>query len=1160
MLKKLISSILAVSIALSALIIPQIAEAKIYEYTYTFTKHGYAETIVDGESAYKTAGNANFSVDLSADDSGVKIPAADIKYMKFSYYIELPNGVTSGASGKTFYAQIPSSNAYTVYTSDGTSSKVAGTSGFINFGATSQTNSWAYSSTVEMKNIATDVAKYSSYAEMYLTSFQLRPFFGATLADGEKVYLRDIKIYTVNPANQSAENGEQYNVTFYSDDSKTTVESTESYTSNIAAYAEKITMPEPKSAKDGFAFIGWKKVGGSKVYAVGDTYTFVDGSDIEFVGVWQADEVYVSESGSDSNYGTSSDPVASIERAIEILGADRGGKIYISDTAAYENVPEHSAEITFEGIGSDATLTCDSAINLKGDTVLKNLTVSATGGVFTFTHELTCENVKAAEVSLGGDMTVGGNGVQPQAELAVLDGGEYTSVYLGGVDDNYTYGTYTKGNTLYINDATADAVYIGHQTDKDQLFAGDVNVIVNNSTVGSVTDSGRAIGWLAGAVQVLANYGTSVTSSISTTSISFGKWFMNSDSKGGLDVTDTEGVFTVLDGKTAVATNASTGDVYYSVDSTLKVPAGTYSVTYRDTAVYGYSEDMQTLTVVTDFEADFNLIEYPELDGMLFLGWEYEDGTAPKTGDTLAAGSVLYAQYTDFDKNDGGDFYIESTEIRQADEAEEPALRFIVNRSANVDIPNANYGTVALPKIVVQYEALEIGKQYEYPYGSGNMHTVQNVPALNTYVDTDEYTKYTLCITDMPAEEYIRDITVRGYVSFTDLNGLERTEYTNKKSSNLYAVAKAAQRTDLTDAARSAHEEYGETPVGYREEQQTSHGETAHQTNYSGTLFMETTIDLGIDEPLEFISYGDQHFKYMDGLDYEDPEIMYTAKKRKDSVNPIRRHYQSAQTMMEYASMFDYTMSVGDTVDFFSYGSLDIAKDVLFDKDPDMLVALGYHDYVVYTMNGRSSKEFNQSAAKKVLSSMYPNDITYASYDVPNTPIKVVYMDDSRNGQYYYSDGIHDKLAADIADAKANGKYIFIMKHEGMCTNDEDATTQEGFITGDLNDENSIGYVNTINKYINYKTQQGNVWFNTISGQENYDQVKGTKAVLELIYHNADVIKGVFHGHVHANYVSEIKADYTDSEGNVVETTIPQYSSMLNGSFDYGMGIKINIK
>lgn len=260
---------------------------------------------------------------------------------------------------------------------------------------------------------------------------------------------------------------------------------------------------------------------------------------------------------------------------------------------------------------------------------------------------------------------------------------------------------------------------------------------------------------------------------------------------------------------------------------------------------------------------------------------------------------------------------------------------------------------------------------------------------------------------------------------------------------------------------------------------------------------------------------------------------------------------------MEYASMFDYTMLVGDTIDFFSYGSLDVAKDVLFDKSPDSLVALGYHDYVVYTINGRSASEFDQEAAKDVLRQYYPNDITYASYDLPNAPIRIVYMDDSRNGQFYYSDGIVEQFAADIQDAREKGRKILVMKHEGTCTNNENETTVQGFICGD--GEGTMGSQNE-GKQMNYLTCGGNVWFNMNPAQANYDQVKGTRQIYELLFHNADVISAVLHGHVHANYITEIQADYTDENGNVVQKNIPQYSSMLNGSFDYGMGIKIKIQ
>ena len=115
---------------------------------------------------------------------------------------------------------------------------------------------------------------------------------------------------------------------------------------------------------------------------------------------------------------------------------------------------------------------------------------------------------------------------------------------------------------------------------------------------------------------------------------------------------------------------------------------------------------------------------------------------------------------------------------------------------------------------------------------------------------------------------------------------------------------------------------------------------------------------------------------------------------------------------------------------------------------------------------------------------------------------------------------------------------------------------------GEFENQNYLELAGNANyqKWIDSKTSGGDVWFNTKAGTESYDQVRGTKAVYDLIFHNADVIAGVLHGHVHANYITTIKADYTDENGNVIERDIPQYCSVLTGGEPYSMGIKLIIK
>ncbi len=1176
-MKKLLSLILSVSLAISVVIMPTAVSAD-YEYTWSFAKHGFEETMLGGVSAYK-ATTIDFTLDLTTDDNGCKIPAKDIKYMQLTYYHYVPDGVTAKMTGTTVYTQT-NANAYTGVKSDGTSGTPTNVGGFMGLGNIGTENAWTTNAACRMGNIETAVKNNSAYSKMYLKNLSFKLFNGS-FADGECVYLKDIKIYSVAPTGQSAANSTQHKVTLWLDDSKTVKESEGTYGSNISEYADKITLSAPTDSKDGFAFIGWAKTGTNVVYPAGTVYTFTDGADIEFYGVWAADEVYVSADGDDTKFGTNDAPVKTLTRAAELIGADRDGTIHVTGAVDYTEIPQHTGTITIDG----GTINSNSAIKLTGKTIFKDTVVNAE--VFTYANETKTQNASITSVSLGGDMSIGGDGNAPRDEKAVINGGTYENLYFGGLDESYAYGTYSGANTVYVEgNAVIRNVYLSHggnegKKDNEQLWKGDVSLIVNSGTVSAFTQ--KSVGWLAGGLQVLANYASSVSlPEITTERISFGKWYMYSSAEGGLDITADEGRFTVNDGMGAAAVNRDTKKVYYSDKGILTVPEGVYDVTYTETPVIEYNADNTQISVNSAFEFDTETLDYAKKDGMLFIGWTYSDGSAPKNGETVPAGKTLTAQYTDFDKNSGGDFYAGDAEIRQSSDAEKPALRFPVYVGKNISLPDSSpvYGTVSLPKVVVKYHELETDARYEYPYGSGNMHTAVNTPAA-LYTEKANGMLYTLCLTDIPAEEYTRDITVRGYVKFTDYNGTERTEYTDKVSANLYELAKKADNTELMNAARTAHDSYGTSEKPYDSAYSSAErGEKAYIDNYSGTWFMESTIDLGlvsagkITKPLEVISFGDQHFNYADDIDKENPEIMYAKYRRGYGVNPVDKHYQSVQTMMEYASMADYTIFTGDTIDFYMHGSLDLAKETMWDKSPQSMTALGYHDYVVYTINGRSSKEFDQTAARNVLK-QYMNtngeiwtpegkNITYARYDVPGTPLRFIYLDDSRNGQLYYSEGIQDYLAADIADAKANGKYIFLMKHENTCNNDASSEAVHEFSGGTYDAiGNYVPFANSDGsgkKSIDSKTSGGDVWFNMKAGTESYDQVKGTRAVYELIFHNADVIAGVLHGHVHANYITTIKADYTDAEGNVVARDIPQYCSVLTGGEPYSMGIKLIIK
>ena len=149
-MKKLLSLILSVSLAISVVIMPTAVSAD-YEYTWSFAKHGFEETMLGGVSAYK-ATTIDFTLDLTTDDNGCKIPAKDIKYMQLTYYHYVPDGVTAKMTGTTVYTQT-NANAYTGVKSDGTSGTPTNVGGFMGLGNIGTENAWTTNAACRMGNI-----------------------------------------------------------------------------------------------------------------------------------------------------------------------------------------------------------------------------------------------------------------------------------------------------------------------------------------------------------------------------------------------------------------------------------------------------------------------------------------------------------------------------------------------------------------------------------------------------------------------------------------------------------------------------------------------------------------------------------------------------------------------------------------------------------------------------------------------------------------------------------------------------------------------------------------------------------------------------------------------------------------------------------------------
>ena len=142
------------------------------------------------------------------------------------------------------------------------------------------------------------------------------------------------------------------------------------------------------------------------------------------------------------------------------------------------------------------------------------------------------------------------------------------------------------------------------------------------------------------------------------------------------------------------------------------------------------------------------------------------------------------------------------------------------------------------------------------------------------------------------------------------------------------------------------------------------------------------------------------------------------------------------------------------------------------------------------------------------------------------------------NGASRYWDEQIPLLEADIEKARENGYVILIFEHEPICTRNPEETDVYPIRKNDTN---------------NYDFSSRPIGNEKASG--------ATLEVYNLITQNADVVKGVFCGHYHSDYYTEIIASYTDENGNKIDTVIPQYVLTATVYDGYaGHVLKITVK
>lgn len=285
-------------------------------------------------------------------------------------------------------------------------------------------------------------------------------------------------------------------------------------------------------------------------------------------------------------------------------------------------------------------------------------------------------------------------------------------------------------------------------------------------------------------------------------------------------------------------------------------------------------------------------------------------------------------------------------------------------------------------------------------------------------------------------------------------------------------------------------------------------------------------------DAVEIIQTSDTHFNYVNELDEEEqnPSVMSTKIYRTwlrdgQSVTPVAK-------VLDYSKYADQLVVTGDILDYLSHGCKELTIENLFRKDTDVLAITGNHDST-RVMQGKVSDPTTFDSRVEYLREFWPHDVRYASKVVKDKVMCIV-LD---NGSAKFWPEQVEQLRADLEKARENDLVVLIFYHIPLSTRNPADTAIEPIAED--------------------KTDVMDAFAGYISKAPTED---ATGEVYELITTNADIVKGLFCGHVHNDYYTEVLATYTDENGNVVDTVIPQYMLTATVYGNVGHVIRITVE
>lgn len=302
----------------------------------------------------------------------------------------------------------------------------------------------------------------------------------------------------------------------------------------------------------------------------------------------------------------------------------------------------------------------------------------------------------------------------------------------------------------------------------------------------------------------------------------------------------------------------------------------------------------------------------------------------------------------------------------------------------------------------------------------------------------------------------------------------------------------------------------------------------------NGIRMREVYIDSGKGgTPVEIMHLSDMHLNYMNERDKEEanPTLLSTYEHRTWGADGgfVSKNAQ----LLEYAKDVDQIMITGDVLDYLSHGAVELMYREIWNKYPDTIISVGNHDFV-QNVQGLVEESLSEADRWKWIERVWKHDPHYYS-KVIRDKVMVIQLNNAEN-RFYQSQVT--RLMEDLKIAREQEYVVLLFMHEPLVTGNPADTAVEPI----LPDRDAVSGT--------YDFYTGKRWSNVYP---SIDQ--DTRNMFRVIKANGDLIRGIFNGHIHTSFYTEILAETSDGR----KTTIPQYT-LCASAFHGGYALRITVK